>query len=336
MSDIDLINIYTGRRGQAHWNHENNRDRRGTGSHRHPEGASHAHRRRGPDVVTPGHLPGRRLTVRGHRADGPPPDRVGRGHRTGRRGRDPDRARPDAGHRHRHRPPRRVGPAVDDRRPGRGRRARRGRRGLVRPDPPPLPPPTGGGPRRPGRCGLTAGPAHAWPRSGRPTRPGPRCPAVSKGWWWPRPRSAMYAASRASTTTGSTRPPTWPPSGPSRTSGSCCSTGPSPTAGPSAAFAAEVAGLRDLPPGLAGAAARPGRRSAHPSTSSAPPCPCSAPSSAGPRVWTSTPQQRRAQALRLVRRGAHHPDRRPPAAPRPRLPCRPGRTSPSPPTTCGC
>ena len=64
---------------------------------------------------------------------------------------------------------------------------------------------------------------------------------------------------RASSTTASTRPSSWPRSAPSRTSGTSSSTACFPMRPPAAAFAAEVRRRRDLPPGPGTAAAGPGR-----------------------------------------------------------------------------
>ncbi len=125
-------------------------------------------------------------------------------------------------------------------------------RGLVGTHPPPLPAPPGRG--HGDLVGVVSLRDLLSVAQIRPAERGraPTCPAGSRAWWWPRPRWATSAASRASTTTGSTRPSTWPPPARSRTSGTCSSTGRSPTAAGRPTSPAEVAGLRDLPPGLAG------------------------------------------------------------------------------------
>ena len=89
------------------------------------------------------------------------------------------------------------------------------------------------------------------------------------------------------------------------------------------------------PPGWPGSCP-PWPRSAHPSTFSAPPCRCWCRARLAAGSATSTPGNAGPRPPPRCR-GAHHPDRRPTGLPpRPGLPCRPGRTSPLPPTTCGC
>ena len=157
---------------------------------------------------------------------------------------------------------------------------RRGGCGLVRPDPSSLPTPASHRRGRPGRRGVDPRLAQRSRRFGRPTRAGPTCRGASRGWSWRRHRSATSAGRRASTTTASTRRPTSPSAVRSRTSGSCFSTASSPTA-PRRAIRRRGGRCRELPEGLAGLLpdARDGRKSR--STSSAPRCRCSEPSSVG-------------------------------------------------------
>ena len=103
---------------------------------------------------------------------------------------------------------------------------------------------------------------------------------------------------KASTTTGSTRPRTWPHPARSRTSGNCSSTASSPTGLPVARFAGRWPACGSSPR-VSLASCRPSPRWARRSTSCAPRCRCSGPSSAGGRPTTSTTTSCASQALRL-------------------------------------
>ena len=162
-----------------------------------------------PPVTCPAeHLPGR-----GDHPDARPPHRLGGGDRRadrwsasspsatccgrGRRAADPGRE-----------PVRRWMTADPDvLGPRRG-----GRRGLVGPHPPPLPAPAGRR-RRPTWSGVVSLRDLLTVAQIRPAdEAGGRGAArARRAWWWPRPRSATCGAGRASTTTASTRPSSWPP-----------------------------------------------------------------------------------------------------------------------------
>ena len=75
-------------------------------------------------------------------------------------------------------------------------------------------------------------------------------PAGSRAWWWPRRRSGTCAGRRASSTTGSTRPSTWPRPRSLEDVWHLLFRGELPDAAASAAFAEEVRRRRPLPPGL--------------------------------------------------------------------------------------
>ena len=209
-------------------------------------------------------------------------------------------------------------------------------RGLVGADPPPLPPSPRRRRRPSGGRGVASATSWPWPRSGRPSNGAPTCPADWRGWWWPRPRSATSAARRASSTTASTRPPSWPPTGRSRMSGSCSSTASSPTGPHRPRFAARG--------GRAARAPRPGWPGCFP------PWPRSGAPLDALRTGGLAPRGR----ARVAAHPRHRPPRAagpgaPPRAPssppcsppstassRARTRYRPGTTSPTPPTTCGC
>ena len=164
--------------------------------------------------------------------------------------RHPHRTGPPAGLGRPDRPRRRARPPVDD---TGSRRGRPSTRRSVRPGPAcptttTVISPWSTGAHWSGWCpSVTCCP---WPRSVRPTRPARMCRPASRAWWWPRPPSGTCGASRASSTTGSTRPPSWPPGGRSRTSGSSSSTGRSPTARSRRASAPRWRPAARLPPGV--------------------------------------------------------------------------------------
>ena len=208
-------------------------------------------------------------------------------------------------------------------------------RGLVGAHPPPLPAPPGRGRRPPGRRGVDPGPPDRGPDpTGRRDR-APTCPADSKGWWWPRRRSATSAGTEgffhyrqySATDLAARRSleDVWhllfDGELPDRAaSARLRRRGGRPASHPRRAG-------RDAPrPGRHGAAAR---RPAHRRSRS------SVPSSAGGPPSTSTTRSCG------PRRSASAPSS-PPCSPpstdssRARSRSRPGTTSPTPPTTCGC
>ena len=124
--------------------------------------------------------------------------------------------------------------------------------GLDQPGAPPVPAPARRRRRTTSSAWCRCATSWAWPACVRPTSTGPRSPPGSKGvvaaetalgdvrgeegFFHYRQYSAVDLAAR---------------SGRSRTSGTCCSRASFPTPSRRAGFAAEVAALRALPPGLA-------------------------------------------------------------------------------------
>ena len=213
-------------------------------------------------------------------------------------------------------------------------RARPGRHGLVGPDPPPLPPPSRGGPRGPGRRGLTAGPAERGPdpagrRGRRRGAPGSRGGGGGRDVGGRRPwpagllplpavlghRPGRRPVLRGRLAPAARRGPPRPPAVDRLRRRGRRPPGTAPRAGRPAARPGPVRLAPGRPPdrrltarsraGMAPGAGH--RRRATPGPG--PPTRC---------------------------RGAHHPRPPPTGCATASLPSRPGRTSPTPPTTCGC
>ena len=165
---------------------------------------------------------------------------------------------------------------------------RRSRDGLVRPHPPPLPAPAGGRPRRPGRSGVHPGPAGRGPDPAHRRERSPTSHAASRAWWRPRRRSATSGAAEgfyhyrqyAATDLAASRSleDVW----------QLLFDGELPDRAAGARFAPGGGRPTGPPRGCRLASCRPSPRWAPRSTSCAPRCRCSGPSSAGGRPTTST------------------------------------------------